>query len=498
MYLLVIAGIGFATVSNIMNKQEVVDSSPMYSFTSILFIYLTMFMIPTAIQGTSKGEMIFQMSDVNFLFVSPVSSRKILLYGILRLMKSSFLAGMFVLLMGNFFAGFGIGFGGVLLTFIGAVFSLVVLSVVSLVIYSITNGNKRRKLAAKIIIALLFLPALINFAVLFINTGDMAAVIADAVLSPFVAFVPVAGWMSTGISAFLLGDMVAGVMFFSANILLGVLLTAYIMLSKPDYYEDTLVSTETAYEKIRALSDGNLNAAIVSDGKVKVAKTGVKGIGATVLFHKHIRESFRESRLGFLTTGSLVICAAACAWAVITADLIQVLIILSGLQVFKISMGRGLKELYTHYVYMIPEPSFNKIIWSNMEVMFKTLVESVLIFGIAGVILRANAGVVLGCVAVYTMFSLLLVGSNYLYMRFYGERINKGLLIVFYYVGLLIIMAPGLVPAIIIAQGIEGNAGVIAALGIVAVWELAAGALLFALSKGVLHNCDMPTIKTDI
>ncbi|MCL2694599.1 MAG: putative ABC exporter domain-containing protein, partial [Oscillospiraceae bacterium] len=442
-----------------------------------------------------KGEAIFQMSDVNFLFVSPVNSRKILFYGILRTMKSSFFAGIFVLFMGGLLAIFGIGFGGVLLTFFGVVLSMVVLSVVSLIIYSLTNGNKKRKLAAKIIAVMFYLPAVIYFALSFMNTGDTMTALGDVILSPFMAFVPVAGWMSAGISAFLLGDMLSGFSFVGMNILLGVGLVVYIMLSKPDYYEDALVSTETLYEKLRAINDGDLNAATVGNRKVKVTKTGVSGIGASTLFYKHVRESFRENRFGFITIWSLYIAVIAIAVTFFTKDIILVLQILMWLQIFKIGVGRGIKELYTHYIYMLPEPSFNKIIWSSMEVMFRTLIESVLIFGIGGVLAGINIAVILGCIVTFTMFSFLLVGSNYLSMRTIGENLNKGLMLSLYFLGLAVIMAPGLIPALIIGYGIGGVAGTVVGLIILTAWELIAGLVIFALSKGVLHKCDMPVIK---
>jgi hypothetical protein len=481
---------------NIMNSYEISEISPMFMFTGLLFVYISFYIFAFISTATKKGDLIFQMSDVNLMFVSPISSRKILLYGILRMAKASFLAGLFILFMGNLFAGYGINYGGVLLTFFGVIISVCVLSIMSLIVYNFTNGNKRRKLAAKITVYVLFAPAVISYLFLFITTENFAMVIDEIVRSPFFVFIPIAGWMSTGISAIFLGEMAVGFMFIGANVLLGILLTVYIMRSKPDYYEDTLVSTETAYEKMRALSEGNLNAVMVKDGKVKIKKTGISGKGASALFYKHIREAFRESKLGIFTTGSLIICGIAVAAIYFTKDILLVMIILMGLQIFAIGMSRGLKELFTHYVYMIPETSFNKIIWSNVEAMVKDLIESILIFILGGLLIGESIGIILGCIFAFTMFTMLLIGSNYLYLRFTGDKLSKGLLILFYYLALVIIMLPGLIPAMIIAAGIEGAAGVIIGLIIFAVWELIAGLILFALSKGVLHNCDMPKIET--
>jgi hypothetical protein len=57
-------------------------------------------------------------------------------------------------------------------------------------------------------------------------------------------------------------------------------------------------------------------------------------------------------------------------------------------------------------------------------------------------------------------------------------------------------MAPGVVSALIVGVLIIGGTeGAVAGLLILSAWELIAGVILFMLSKGILHRCDMPTIK---
>lgn len=168
--------------------------------------------------------------------------------------------------------------------------------------------------------------------------------------------------------------------------------------------------------------------------------------------------------------------------------------ILMWVQIFLIGTGRGLKDLYSHYIYLIPESSFRKIVWSNLEVVFKVLVEGLLIFSIAGVILGESVLLIAVSIAVFTLFSLLLLGINYLSMRWTGANVSTGLMVFIYIIAVIIFMAPGLAAAI--AVGIAaGESGLLVGLGILAVWELIAALGCFALSRGVLHSCDMPVIK---
>jgi hypothetical protein len=160
-------------------------------------------------------------------------------------------------------------------------------------------------------------------------------------------------------------------------------------------------------------------------------------------------------------------------------------------QIILIGTGRGLKELFSHYIYMIPESSFKKILWSNMEIMARSLLESALIFGVSGALVGARPGYILVCFLTSTLFSLLLLGVNYLLMRFTGADVSAGLLVIFYYLAVALIMLPGI--ALAVVAGLALGGGAVAGLLILAAWELAAGLGCFALSQGVLHNCDMAT-----
>lgn len=98
-------------------------------------------------------------------------------------------------------------------------------------------------------------------------------------------------------------------------------------------------------------------------------------------------------------------------------------------------------------------------------------------------------------VLVYTLFALLLIGLNYLAMRWTGADISAGLLMAIYFLSAIIIMIPGLIPAAVV--GIyAGKWGIPAGMAVFAAWELVAALGCFALSRGIIHTCDMPVLKT--
>jgi hypothetical protein len=463
----------------------------------ILFLFILLFVVIGILNGLSNGGVIFDMNDVNLLFVSPVDARKILLYGIVRMARTAFLAGCAILFQGNSLGmGFGIGIGGLLLVLLGFILAVCLMQIISLLIYSYTNGNPGKKLAVKLISVAVFLPLVLYGCVQFVLAGDPLIAMEKMLRSPVFSWTPVAGWASEGAVAFIAGDIGGGFLFFGAVIFAAALLIVYIMSSNPDYYEDVLVATETAFEKKRAAAEGQVNTDTASTRKITVVKTGVGGFGASAVFFKHLRESFRANRLGLWGVPSILTVLGVIIVSLFSKEMgmLLPLQILMWAQMFLIGTGRGMMELTSHYIYMIPEPSFSKIIWSNLEMVFKVLVESIVMFTAAGIIMGDSPLVIAAAIIVYTLYSLLLIGVNYVSLRFTGADMTSGVLLLIYILAVIVILLPGLVAAVIVGVTLE-TGGVLAGLGILSAWELIAAALCFALSRGILHRCDMPVSK---
>ncbi len=500
LWTLVIAGIGGIFLLSMFTRQSADSSLDIVWLKGILFLLILLFIVIAIQKGLSNGDVIFDMNDVNFLFVSPVSPRLILMYGIVRMAKMAFLAGFFILFQSNSLStGFGVGFNAVLLVLLGFILAVSLLQILSLLIYSLTNGNPSRKLAVRLIAVAVFLPLIAYIGVQFAGTEDLLPALENTLRSPFAAWTPVAGWASEGAVSLISGDMGNGFLFFGLLVLAGALLILYIALSNPDYYEDVLVATETAFEKKRVIAEGQTNTEASSTKKVKVSKTGIGGLGTSAIFYKHLRESFRANRLGLWGLPSIIMVLGAALVSLFLrgegGGILILLQILMWAQIFLIGTGRGLQELYKHYIYLIPENAFRKIIWSNLEIAFKVLVESLAVFVIAGLIMGEPVLLIIAAIVVYTLFSFLLLGINYLSLRWTGVDVSAGILIFIYTIAVIVIVLPGLIAAIVIGSML-GRFGVLIGLGILALWELITALGCFALSKGVLHRSDMPVIKT--
>ncbi|MDR1894219.1 MAG: putative ABC exporter domain-containing protein, partial [Spirochaetales bacterium] len=450
----------------------------------ILFLLVLFFALTTLQKGLSTGDTIFVMSDVNLLFVSPLSPRTVLIYGVARMAKTALYVGFFILLQGGLLGiTFGLGFGALTLVLLGFVLAVPPLLMLSLVIYGFTNGRSGPKRAVRLTVLAVFLPLAAYGLIPFVQTGDIWTAAERALGSPFFSWVPVAGWASEGAIRLIRGDTGSGLLFLSLLPLAGGLLFAVIARSNPDYYEDVLAAAETAFEKKRAAAGGRLGTGAGSPKRARVFKAGMGGSGAAALFHKHLRESFRANRLGLWGLPSALLGALAVIFALMIRDneagILLILYTLMWAQIFIIGTGQGIRELYFPYIYLVPAPSFSKILWSNLAFVLKILVESVFMFGAAALILGEDPRVTALVILAFVLFSLLLIGINYLSLRWTGAGLSAGFLVLIYVIAAAVIMLPGLIPAAIVGYVLTGSRGIFAGLGVLSIWELSAALVCF-------------------
>jgi len=501
LYLFLIFIIGLSLIGNILAPRDPAYFRDIHLLGGMFFALVMMFLISGLSRAFKSGGSLFQMSDVNLLFVSPAAPQKILIYGVIQAFKSALIAGLFILFQGvTLGRTFGTGFFSLLL--IIGIFALCfcLSEIIAIIIYSVTNGSAARQWIAKAIIALVFLPLVaVAFMAFTIESDPITALLLICKSHAF-QLIPVPGWGAAALTAFLDGRLLTGVIFLSltAAAITGLLMLLFRL--KSDYYEDVLVATESVFEKKRALAEGRLGAASAPEQKIRVVKTGLSGFGARTLFGKHLRETFRGSRLGFIDKRTVVYTAIAAVFALAKRDapgnlLLIIFQYFAWIQIFTISMEPSLRELYTHYLYLMPETSLKKLVWNSVNVVLKTGVDAILIFGIAGVISRAHPLIIAGVIFTASMFALMLAGISIFSLRWTSVDISAGILVVLYLFTVIIALVPGLIPAFIVAHIIPGDVGIIAALSIVSLWEIIVSFLCFALSKSILDNCDMPVVK---
>lgn len=438
LYAIILVAIIFSVVMMVMFDREIETTH--YADERILFLiiaglgllYLWLF-INT---GLSTGSSLFTMPDVGLLFVSPLSSKKILMYGLLSTLGKSLLGSIFIFYqIGNLKANYGYGMKEIFGLFF--IFALMVLfcQLLSIGVYIFSNGNAVRK---KIVMGILYASvAVLLMIVLFIQRQEQVSMM-EAVFrlvdSKWFGYVPVTGWMTMFFMGVVQGSLMMILIPFGLFVLFGALMISLLTLGKADYYEDVLLSTEVNYQKLSAAKEGrNLPSASSKKIKVKDKEQGInKGSGAMTLAYKHIVELKRRSRFVFVDTYTIlttvdfgIVGYYFLSKGTPDAAIYGALATIIYFQYFLTMMGKLKGELLKPYIYLIPEKSIKKVFAASITSLIKPCVDGFAMFAALAVVGRANPLTCFFSALAYAASGAVFVGLTILYQRILGGQPNK-------------------------------------------------------------------------
>jgi hypothetical protein len=443
------------------------DSAKMnFADERILFLIVAgfglLFLFTFTMTGLSTGSSLFTMPDVGLLFVAPISSKKILMYGLLSTLGKSLLGSIFIFYqIGNLKTNFGYGFKEIFALFI--IFALMVLfcQMISIGIYIFSNGNQNRKNIVKIILYTLIgaLAVLTLFIQKQEQIGYFEAVLC-VVSSDWFGYIPITGWSTMFFMGVVHGEIVLMILPLVLFAITGIIIISLLTAGKADYYEDVLLSTEVTYQTRRAAAEGrNIPRTNRKKIKVKEQDAGIKhGSGAMTILFKQMLEMKRKSRLIFVDSFT-VFMVAGLAIAGYNFKRMEapgelnyfVLGIAIYLQYFLTIMGRLKIELLKPYIFLIPEKSIKKVFAASLTSILKPCVDGFLMFAVYAI---ASGVDVLACLFfafAYAASGTVFVALTILYQRVLGGQPNK-IIQMFIGMGLLFsILAPSIGASVVAA-----------------------------------------------
>lgn len=448
-----IACIGMVIFSTMMAKSEKTDVTyrdinELYAGLLAFLMFLSFFSIKS---GFSTGATIFSMPDVNFIFTAPFKTWKILLYGMIQQLGTSLLLGVFLIYQYSWTNQlYGITMGELIIILLAYSITLFIAQILSMNIYAFTSGTDKARRIGKIIFYL-FMLVPIAFCALqgyFSETGFIAGMI-EGTKSAFIEYYPLYGWVMSLAIGIIEGELIKVII--CLVLIVATISGLFAMLAnvKTDFFEDVLQTTESSYSTALRAKEGRISENVKD---VKIGKTGIgEGFGADVFYYKHMIEN-RRGKAKIMSVPELVLCVILIVMAYFMKSDGNLLIILglgAYFKLFTIGMGRITKELTKHFVYMVPEASFKKIIYCSLEAIPGYVFEALLIFIPAGIIMGASMQeIVLVAIARITYSFLFLAGSLFM-QRVLGSLSGKMLALMLYMILMILLTVPGIVAAVL-------------------------------------------------
>lgn len=410
--------------------------------------------------GLSNGSSLFSMSDVGLLFVAPISTKKILMYGLISSLGKAMLANIFVIFqMSNLRSNFGYGLKEVFALFIICAVMTLFCQLMSIGIYIISNGNPARKNIIKGIIIALF--SGIAIMVLIIQRQEGLSLI-KAVLSlpdtKWFGYIPVAGWSMMFFIGIAQGSVVTMliplILYFISGSIIILLLTS----GTADYYEDVLLSTEITYQTQKTIKEEGKTIQNRKK-KIKVSEKAMglnKGMGAMTIAYKHLLELKRTSKLMFIDSFTLFAAfgvGVAAYYLVKVTHLASYIILATAiyLQFFMTVMGKLKSELLKPYIYLIPEKSVKKLFAASFTSIVKPCIDGIIMFSVLVVMGGTDPLTGLFYALAYASSGALFVGFTILYQRVLGGQPNNYVKMLFGVGFFLIIISPAIISSIAVS-----------------------------------------------
>lgn len=489
-YLAYTALLIFLIVGSLSNKKTIVTGVNIEIYGAIVTAVILSFLGLTLVYGAKNGGTFFRKADVNFVFPSPISSTKVLFYGLLKESKSVFI--MVVLLLFQIpliKRSVGLVDGGIWILILGVVLFTINLSLLQMIMYSISCRSDMHKKIIKRTMDLIMIVFGIFIIYNIFKYGDIFGGVSKALNCSAFMYIPVIGWYKqifmsavTGIDiAFILNVIV---------ILAFISLLIYVIYKLDnDFYEDVLKGADILEEQLKIRKEGKGDLSVFNkDSKVRKVKLQLKGKGASAIFYRQLGE-LKKSGWFFVNKRTLIFFIIAFVYGKIakTNNLEAILYFTLYMHFIFSANDNWTKELSKPYIYLIPDSSIKKIIFATLADTIKNFIDGFVIFITAGVLVGADIITMILCGLTYGAFGAVFIYGNVLFVRIFSASHSQNLKAFLRMILILLILVPGIILSVVMRQMIGNYSQYF----VLIIYNLVISLILIYSSKAVFENCEI-------
>ena len=484
------------SASLFVNKGNISGKSILdpFLYTTIVGVVILIFTAPDLYSSINNGASFFRGADINFIFTSPTSPQKVLIYGFLKQIYSSFLAVFFILFQGYTLSRYSnIKPYGIAVIMFGLFIMLIFTSILKILLYSIISKSEKNKVMLRNTFKILGMILItVYFIELYITRSPVNAIKA-LMNSSAIPYIPVYGWVREIIMASMNGISIIFFVYIALIISFGAICGYIIYSMELDYYEDVLASTELKERAISSTRGGE--SVFVQTGKkprVRKVQYTRKGKFASAIFWRQILE-YKKTGFALINVMSVVYAVIA-----ITAGLFSpvknLVFVLGGmiyLQLIFTFASKWQKDLSNPYIYMLPDHAFKKVIYSTAVDNFKNIIDGSIVFVITGILFKSSILLILLNIIAFASIGSLFIYGGILTRRLLGGGNSIIFTALMRIMILLLIVAPALVLLGVLYSSSSDSTGVTIAYASFITYNLAFSGLILFLGKGVFENIEL-------
>ena len=121
------------------------------------------------------------------------------------------------------------------------------------------------------------------------------------------------------------------------------------------------------------------------------------------------------------------------------------------MMIFSAWTGRWVKELVKHYIYLIPETPFRKLLYCIRGTAQKIFLESLIFYLIISTFADVTVPEVILAIITRASFGLLFMSANIFIERFFSTVTVKFIAVMLYFLSMILFAVPGIILAVVLS-----------------------------------------------
>lgn len=396
--------VGFAQIA----KEWKMDSA---QGLAAVFTVFAFWVIPANLISYAKRKgLVYRKSDIHFLFPSPVSPKKVLLYAHLRTLFTNLLTTSLITVFCGYIFRVEWWRLAVYFLFANLVENLLEGGIMLLLYGNERMGEKARGLVVKAAYGLILIFVVMGVCV-YVAEGLSLKSVLGFLNGDMIQVVPVVGWYIAVIHLLFVGPTLVNVVCSAAYVvlLIAVLWLALHMRCTGAYYEDAIKFAESYEEVLASRRQGRTDVKLGKKKKFGKASVQYKGGYAKALFYRQLLEYRKNKYFIFdMNTVAAIIAGGFIAYLYVDKGGFGQFgpFVIPGVMAYLIFIftaytGKWGKEIESPYTFMIPDTPFRKLWYATLMQHIQAAVNGLLFVLPGAVVMKLSPLTTALCIVFY-------------------------------------------------------------------------------------------------